>query len=223
MKTASHPTAPDPYTFPAARPGLEEAAAAIPADWPQAAAFALDRARGEDDPRPVLFVATGEWMRERGRLSPRGLAGLEIWPERLVLVRADRDIEALWALEEGLKSGAVAGAVGTIRTAAFVATRRLDFAARAGRATAVLLRAEAQGDLSVARLRWRVSAEPSAAHPFDPAAPGAPRLTAELVRRRDGPLGAWTMEQDDETGRLGLAAGLADHGLVQGRRIHAAA
>jgi protein ImuA len=170
----------------------------------------------------VLFVATADWMRERGRLSPRGLLRLGIEPGRLVLVRAEKDLDALWALEEGLKSGAVAGAIGAIRNASFVATRRLDFAARTGRAVAVLLRAEAQEDLSVARLRWRVSAEPSALAPFDPAAPGAMRLTAALTRRRDGPLGAWTMEQDDETHRLRLAAGLADHGLVEGRRTRAA-
>jgi protein ImuA len=223
MKLACHATETDPYTLPAARPGLEEAAAAVAADWAQAAAFALERARGQHDPRPVLFVATVDWMRERGRLSPRGLLRLGIAPRGLILVRADRDQEALWALEEGLKSGAISGAVGTVKAAAFVATRRLDFAARAGRATAVLLRAEATGDLSVARLRWQVSAQASAPHPDDPAAPGAMRLTAGLTRRRDGPLGAWTMEQDDETHRLRLAAGLADHGLVQGRRTAAAA
>ena len=222
MKIACHATEPEPYTLPAARTGLEEASGAAAADWAQATAFALERARGEADPRPVLFVATADWMRERGRLSPRGLLRLGIAPKSLILVRAGQDIEGLWALEEGLKSGAVAGAVGAVRAASFVATRRLDFAARAGRATAVLLRAEAPGDLSVARLRWRIAAQASAPNPYDPVAPGAMRLTAELTRRRDGPLGAWTMEQDDETHRLRLAAGLADHGLVEGRRTRAA-
>src|SRR3954467_14964758 len=125
MKIACHATAPEPYTLPAPRPGLEEAAAAGAADGPPAGAFALERARGEDDPRPVLFVATADWMRERGRLSPRGLLRLGIEPGRLVLVRAEKDLDALWALEEGLKSGAVAGAIGSIRNASFVATRRL--------------------------------------------------------------------------------------------------
>jgi protein ImuA len=222
MKTAAATFAPEPYTIPAARPGLEEAAGAMAADWPQTAAFAIERARGEDDPRPLLFVATDDWMRERGRLSPRGLLRQGIEPRRLIQAQAKKDLDALWALEEGLKSGTVAGAIGAIRTASFVATRRLDFAAHSGRAVAILLRAEAQDDLSVARLRWRVSAEPSALAPFDSAAPGPMRLTAALTRRRDGPLGAWTMEQDDETHRLRLAAGLADHGLVPVRRTRAA-
>ena len=208
--------------YPLPAPGLEESAAAAPQDWPQAAAFALLRAAGDEDPRPVLFVAGKDWRRERGSLSARGLISLGIGLDRVILVRAEREGETLWAMEEALKSGAVAGAVGAAEQPSFVATRRLDFAAREGRACAVLLRVQGAGDLSAARLRWRVSARPSAPHPFDPRAPGSLRLHAELVRRRAGPLGAWDLESDHETHRLGLAAGLADHGLVQGRRPHAA-
>lgn len=217
-----HPSAASDHP-PAPTCGLEEAAAAAPQDWAAAAAFALDRARGTDLARPVLVAVTGDWRRERGRLSARGLATLGLDPARLILVEAPRAIDALWALEEALKSGAVAGGVATVEHADFVATRRLDFAARAGRANGVLLRTAGANDLSVARLRWRIGAEPSGDNPFDPQAPGPMRLRCALTRRRSGPLGTWVMEQDDETHRLRLAAGLADHGLVQGgRTLHAA-
>ncbi len=202
--------------------GLEETAAADPRDWAQAMAFALWRTVRDRDPRPLVVIAPQDWRRERGGLSARGLAGLGVEPSRLILVRPARETEALWAMEEALKSGAASGVIGAVEAPAFVATRRLDFAARAGRATGVVLRAHAAADLSAARLRWRIGAAASAAHPFDPKAPGAARLTAELARRRDGPLGAWELEQDHETHRLRLAAGLADHGLVQERRAHAA-
>jgi protein ImuA len=208
--------------YPAASPGLEEAAAAAPQDWGPATAFALHRAGAGDDPRPILFVSPRDWRRERGSLSVRGLLGLGIGLGRLIQVRAEREGEALWAMEEALKSGAVAGAVAAAQQPSFVATRRLDFAAREGRAVGVLLRAGPAGDLSAARLRWRIGAAPSAPHPFDERSPGALRLTAELARRRSGPLGAWNLEQDHGTHRLGLAAGLADHGLVQSCRPHAA-
>lgn len=182
-------------------------------------AFALDRARGGDkEARPLVFVSTADWRRERGRLSARGLDWLGHRPGGVILVEAVREVDALWALEEALKSGAVAGAVGTVERASFLATRRLDFAGRAGKARAVLLRTGMDDELSVARLRWRVAGQASAPHPFDPFAPGALRLRAELTRRRGGPLGAWMMEQDDETHRLRLAAGLAGDGLVQGGR-----
>ena len=202
--------------------GLEEAVAAEPRDWAAATAFALWRADGATDPRPLALVTVKAWRGERGGFSARGLAALGVDPGRVIQVRAEREIEALWAMEEALKSGAVSGAVGTVEQPSLVATRRLDFAAREGRATGVVLRIGGQSDLSAARRRWRLSSEPSAAHPFDPRAPGAARLKAELTRRRDGPLGAWDLEQDHETHRLRLAAGLADHGLVQGRRAHVA-
>lgn len=202
---------------PAPELGLEESAAAAPQDWAAALVFALDRARGgAAETRPLVFVSTADWRRERGRLSARGLVWLGYQPGRVILVEAGREVDALWALEEALKSGAVAGGAATVERAPFLATRRLDFAGRAGRARAVLLRTGQADDLSVARLRWRVGAQASAAHPFDDKAPGLLRLKAELTRCRGGPLGAWIMEQDDETHRLRLAAGLAGDGLVQG-------
>ena len=202
--------------------GLEEASAAEPRDWGAAAGFALWRADLDGDRRPLALVTVKAWRGERGSFSARGLLALGIDPAGVIQVRADKEIEALWALEEALKSGAVRGAIATVEQASLVATRRLDFAARAGGACGVVLRIAGGGDLSAARLRWRVKASPSAAHPFDPRAPGDARLKAELTRRRDGPLGAWDLEQDHETHRLRLAAGLADHGLVQGRRANAA-
>src|SRR3954463_14542369 len=94
--------------------GLEESAASAPQDWAAAMAFALDRAQGEDgEARPLAFVSTSDWRRERGRLSARGLAWLGHRPDGVILIEAARAADALWALEEALKSGAVAGAVGT--------------------------------------------------------------------------------------------------------------
>ena len=202
--------------------GLEEAMAAEPRDWGTAAAFGLWRADKAGDPRPLVLVTVKAWRAERGGFSARGLMALGIEPSGVIQVRVDKEIEALWALEEALKSGAVRGGIATVEQASLVATRRLDFAAREGAATGVMLRVQGSGDLSAARLRWRLEAQASAPHPFDPRAPGALRLKAELTRRRDGPLGAWELEQDHETHRLGLAAGLADHGLVQGRQAQAA-
>jgi protein ImuA len=222
--TLLHPLpTPDPTLFPSLCEPLEEAAAAEPADAAAALAFALGRLARPKDARPVVLVTTALWLRERGRPFARGLAGWGLGPERLIWIRAEREVEALWALEEALKSGAVAGGLASVEAPPFVATRRLDFAARAGGALGVLLRAGPTGDLSAARRRWRIKAGPSATHDFDPAAPGRVRLNAELVRRRDGPPGAWALEQDDETGRLRVVAGLAGHGLDETDRPFAAA
>ena len=202
---------PDPEPF-------EEAAAAHPLDLAATLAFALSRAieaaERRGDGRPVAMVSTPLFDHERGRLFGWGARGLGLDPSRLLLIRARREPEALWAFEEALKSGAVSAAIGALDKPAFVATRRLDFAARSGQACGFVLRTGPAADLSAARLRWRVVAEPSASHPFDPRAPGAARLRAELVRSRDGRSGSFLLEQDDETHRFRLAAGLADHGLA---------
>jgi protein ImuA len=213
----------DSRAAPAWGPQLEEVAAAEPADWGAAFAFALDRIAAPTDPRPIALIVTRAWMRERGRPYARGLARLGVDPQRVILVGADRDVQALWALEETLKSGAVAGAVGTLEQADFVAGRRLDFAARSGRACGILVRAKAADDLSAARVRWRISALPSVQDSFDPRAPGPMRWRAEVVRRRDGTPAAFEWEEGDATPRLRLAAGLAGDGLVQAGRTHAAA
>src|SRR5579871_324693 len=203
----------DPAVFPRAAEPLEEVTAAEPADAGTAFGFDLSRLVERDDARPFVFVTTTLWLHERGRPFARGLERWGVRSARSIWVKTQRQAEALWALEEALKSGAVAGGIATVEAPSFVATRRLDFAARAGAAAGLILRAEAGGDLSAARRRWRIRCAGSATHPDDERAPGRVRMIAELVRRRDGPPGAWSLEQDDETGRLGVAAELAGHGL----------
>ena len=210
--TLANLRATDPY--PEACEPLEEVGAAQPADAAAALAFALARLGPAADPRPWVMATTPLWLRERGRPFARGLARLGAAPERLIWIRAAKEAEALWALEEALKSGAVGGGLAMVEQPSFVTTRRLDFAARAGEARAVLIRAGPALDLSAARMRWRVGAAPSAKAEFDEAAPGPARIAADLVRRRAGPPGRWILEQDDETGGFRVDAGLADHGLA---------
>lgn len=177
--------------------------------------FALARLAARGDDRPRMMAAPRHALSERGWPSALGMGGAAV-----LLVAVKTDMEALWALEEALRSGAVAGGVALVERAPFVMTRRLDLAARKAGACALLLRPRPGDELSAAALRWRVSAAPSAVHPLDPRAPGAARWRAELVRRRDGWPGTFIVEQEDEAHRLDLAARLAGHGQVvdAGRR-----
>ena len=213
----------DPTVFPGAAEPLEEVGAAEPGDLAVALAFALARLTathgvGPNELRPVALVTTADGLAERGRPFAGGIQGWGAGFERLIWVRARREGEALWALEEVLKSGAVAGGLALVAAPPFVTTRRLEFAAREGRAVGVLLRAGPAGDLSAARRRWRIGALGSSLDAWDAAAPGGVRLRAELLRRRDGPPGAWDLERDDETGGLRVVAGLAGHGVDEGER-----
>lgn len=191
--------------FPETAAPLEEACAPLPRDVAAALAFALSRRRPGDD-RPVLMTAPRGWFVEYGRPYGPGVAGVP-----LILAPAASLAEALWVMEQGLRSGAVSMGLGAVEGASLAQTRRLDFAAKQGEAVGLILSRGLDG-LSAARRRWRVSTQASAADPEDDRAPGPARLLAELTRGRGERPGAWMLEQDDETHRLRLADRLADLG-----------
>ncbi len=166
----------------------------------------------------LMVAAPRCWLRERGRFLAGGLARLGLGDRAVLIVATTTEIEALWALEEGLRSGVVSLAVGAVEAASLLATRRLDLAARAAGATVALIKTRPARDLSAARRRWRVAPHPSGPHPWDPKASGSPRWRVTLERSRDGASGAWILEQDLETHRLRLVEKLADHGVDLGER-----
>lgn len=205
-------------------PGLEDAVVPGGAGAAAGLGFWLARHAGEGR-RLIALVSPRTWEAERGRLMARGALAFGVAPERFLLVRTRTEAEALWALEEVLRSGAADLALGAVREVSLTQTRRLDMAAREAGAAAALIRVEGHGvawPLSAARRRWRVAPLPSRGDPWDAKAPGAPRWRVELSRRRDGPPGCWDLEWNDETGRLDLVAGLAGDGLGQGSRTAAA-
>lgn len=196
-----------PDLFPQQPAPLEEACAAGPRDGAALILFALSR-RLEGDERPVLMTATRAWFSEQGRPHGPGLPGVS-----LILAPVGTAAEALWTLEQALRSGAVSLALGAVDEATLTQTRRLDFAAKQGGCVGLMLPRGLDG-LSAARRRWRISTLASALDPDDVKAPGPARLAAELVRGRGERPGAWMLEQDDETHRLRLADRLADFGLA---------
>ncbi|HEX2528277.1 MAG TPA: hypothetical protein VHL31_18490 [Geminicoccus sp.] len=200
-----------PVPYPQACATLEEACADAPRAFAATLRFALSRLG--NDSRPSMFCTLQRHQYEHGRLFGRGVeAG-----GSLLVVEPRKPIEVLWAAEQALRSGAVAGVVAVVDQVTLTQTRRLDLAAREGGASALLLHIR-EGGLSAARRRWRVGSLPSAPNPFDQRAPGAFRIRAELVRSRAEPLSMWMLEQDGETHRFRLADRLADRGLVENGR-----
>jgi len=206
----------------AARLGLEEAWGEGAPGRVAATLFGLTRA-AEGDARPVVVAAPGLWLREQGVWFRGGLKAAGLADSRLLFIETQKDAQTLWALEECLKSDAVAGTVAAVDAVSLLASRRLDMAAREAKATCLLLRTQPAKDISAARRRWSIAPAPSAPHPFDEEAPGAARIAVSLTRSRGEPPGDWILEWDDEAHRFRLAAGLADHGLVpDGRTVVAA-
>ena len=202
--------------------GLEEVCVEDAAGMAAGLAFLIARQAQKDERRLVAFVAPRFWLAERGRPFAHGLRRLGVSADRILVATPRTETEALWALEEVLRSGSAALAVGAVEGASLVATRRLDLIARGTGASAALIRTTPAKDLSAARRRWRITPELSGTDPWDRRASGPARWRATLERSRDGAGGETVLEFDDETHRLRLVDGLADHGLAAGPQTVAA-
>jgi protein ImuA len=157
------------------------------------------------------------WCLPRPDLYGHGLAAHGLDPAHIVLVRAPRDGEILWAMEEGLRAPGIAAVVGEVGTLAAVASRRLQLAAERSGITAFLLRrwrdsgqaARERNLPNAAVTRWRIAALPSQPLRGEPGV-GRPRWRVELLRCRGGEPACWEVEEADATGHVSLASALAD-------------
>jgi protein ImuA len=156
------------------------------------------------------------WCLQSDDLYAPGLAAHGLPLERLVIARCRDDTDILWAMEEGLRSAALAAVLGEIGTLAPTAGRRLQLACEAGGVTGFVLRrwrtagtaASQRAAPSAAVTRWRVVAAPSR-NTGEPGL-GLPLWRVELVRCRGGAPATWLMEESNATGHVALAAELAD-------------
>lgn len=168
----------------------------------------------------ILWCEPRHEMRELGRLHAPGLAALGIDPRRLILVETRHPDEALWVLEEGLRSGGLALAVALVDDVALTPARRLALAAERFRTPCLLLTGARAPPAAATATRWRIGRAASAPHDFDARAPGASRLAVSFERCRGQPLAAeraFTLEWSHEAYRFHMAAGVADRAHAPGR------
>jgi protein ImuA len=192
---------------------LHEVAGAGPdeEDGAIAAAFLAGILARLEPARPVL------WCLAAGDLYGPGIAGCGLAPERLILARAQSEQAVLWAMEEGLRSAALAAVIGEVEALPSAASRRLQLAAEASGTTAFALRRWRNGERAArqraapnaAVTRWRVAALPGAVMGDMPGV-GRPRWRVELWRCRGGVPASWMVEACNATGHVTLAAELAD-------------
>ena len=150
---------------------------------------------------PVLWIVRAA-SRAALDLYAHGLRQLALDPDRLILVAARKDDEALWTMEEGLKTRALGAVLGEIGKLDLTASRRLQLAAEGSGVTAFVLRrwrlmeqAEREAAQPIAAVtRWRIAALPGE---------GEMRWKVELARCRGGRPNTWMMEKADGSDRLG--------------------
>ncbi len=197
------------------------------------ARFAGAGADGRDDGRAgadgsaggmVLWCQPAAEAFEAGMVYGPGTAAFGLAARRLVVLRARRPVELLWAMEEGLRCPGVAAVLGEVAEIDLSASRRLQLAAEAGGAAGLLVRPRPD-DLapSVALTRWRVRPAPSRPDPADMGVGvGIARWAVELWRCRGGAPRGWDLEWDEQAFRFAVADPLADGPADAGRRAASA-
>ena len=195
---------------------LHEVAAAAHGDRPAAFGFVLALTAAALAARPgvALFIASRRALADLGALYGHGLAQLGLDVGRLLLIETRSDKDALWALEDTLRSGArpamVAGAIAGGLD--LTSSRRLNLAAAPPATPLVLLRASNAAGVSAAATRWRIATAPAARDRFGAFA--SPRWRVALERCRNGRPGHWLVEWNHVAHRFRLVEVVADRAPV---------
>lgn len=161
----------------------------------------------------ILWCTSPRTMLDTGSLYPPGLARFGLAASSFLFIDGRREDDVLWALEEGLRSGSLALAVGALSSIGLTSARRLSLAARDGATPLLLLTSARSAPSAATATRWRIDPAVSGAHPFDPRAPGVARLAVRLERCRSAPPAteaAMILEWSHEASRFRVAAAVAD-------------
>jgi protein ImuA len=171
---------------------LNEIMPAAPGDHAAALGFALAwalMASQQGSQKGVIFWSAPEQdFFEDGLPNAEGLAQFGLALDRLIMVRANSQEDALWATEQALvtpEMTALCAISPTRKTLSLTATRRLLLTAEKHKTRCILLRLDRAG-ASAAWSRWQIRAAPSHG---EGRALGPPVFATHLARNRAGPSG----------------------------------
>jgi protein ImuA len=183
--------------------------------------FTLTALGLEARPGPAVFIAARRTLAEFGAPYGHGLAQLGLDVGRLILVETGSDKDALWALEETLRSGVAAMVAGAIEGGlGLTSSRRLNLAAATQRTPLVLLRGARATGTSAAATRWRIAAAPVSRDRFGTFAHW--RWRVALERCRNGRPGEWLIEWNHVAHRFRVVEELADRPPLAGTGLRRA-
>jgi protein ImuA len=197
---------------------LHELAGEAHGDRPAAFGFALAlmATAQRSFPGPTFLVATRRALSQFGQPYGHGLDWMGLDPARLMLVETRSEKDALWALEEVLRSNArpsvVAGAIdGPI---GLISSRRLNLPAARFGTPLLVLASPGRTGASAAATRWRIASALAARDRFRTLVRCRWRVTLE--RCRNGRPGEWLIEWDHVAHRFRVVEGVADRAPAAG-------
>ncbi len=204
---------PEQAAFPygLARTGVHEVAEAAFGDHAALTGFVLAAMPRSHD-LSILWVSMHSRSMDHGTIRQAVTQHLAGRVPAILQVRTGKLFDALWSVEEGIRSSAVSLVIAELTDADFTATRRLTLASARYGVPVILLMPYTREGATAAEARWRVSAQPSSQNIFDPRALGHRRWRAVLERSRRAPdhVGrVFDLEYDDEALSLSLVSRLA--------------
>ena len=144
------------------------------------------------------------WCRRGHDLYAPGLSSFGLTAANLIIVNTVKERDLLWAMEEGLRSGAMDAVLGEPQVPSPTALRRLQLAAETGGTTALLLDGvmsdgETGRSIGAGMTHWRVGAIAAPVAALD-SWPRPSRWWLELLRCRGGTAGSWPVDWHETIG-----------------------
>lgn len=192
--------------------GVHEVCEAAHGDMAALTGFALTAIKLS---RGAAFWVSGAGLfMDHGQVLNAGFGQLCERPPAVLSAIANKQTEALWIIEEAIRSNAVSVVIAEIETIDFTASRRLTLAASKHGVPVFLLMPYGRQGSTAATARWRIATQASTHNRFDRHALGNPRWQAVLERSRQAPHMAgcaFDLEWNDEKLSLGVVSRLATH------------
>jgi hypothetical protein len=162
-----------------------------------------ERGSGEPGSAGLLWCFSRSRCAEHGLPYVHGLEAFGLSPGQVMIAEAGNEAEVLWALEEGLRSGAPTLVAGFVDDLALTPARRLALAAQKHGVPCLILTDPRAPPAAATASRWRVGPAPSGPHPLAagqqgegrkrgrvPSLPGPRRFALTLERYRQAPIRA---------------------------------
>jgi protein ImuA len=133
------------------------------------------------------------WIGRQRIIFPPALKSYGINPDQIIFINTRSEKEAIWTLEEALKSTSLTSIVGQITEFDFTKSRRFQLAIEKSGVGCFLLRYRPRNFSTASTTRWQIKPLSSS---LDDNLPGVghPRWQVNLLKVRNGKPGSWIMQ-----------------------------